>query len=153
MRASRSCLAKKGRRGSYDRHHRNEGRGAAPMSSACGEAEDGHAHSTSTANEGYDQNNVETNAEYGADDLVELSRPTVSSQSESEPEKSEDENGLSITEKAVYDHESDTTKDASQEAHVAAAHLLGDGRPSSADGSLSIPDDSPSIQVREGLPS
>ncbi|KAL8830906.1 MAG: hypothetical protein Q9191_001168 [Dirinaria sp. TL-2023a] len=116
------------------------------MSSAYGEAEDGHAHSTSTANEGDDQDNVETNAEYGADDLVELSRPTVSSQSESEPEKSEDENSLSIAEKADYDRESDITKDASQGAHVAATHLLGDGRPSSADGSLSIPDDSPSIQ-------
>ena len=121
------------------------------MSSACGEAEDGHAYSTGTENESYGQNHVETNTEYGADDQVELSQPTISSQSESEPEKSENENSLSTTGKAVSDHEPDITKDAAGGAYVTAAHFSGNGRPSSADGSLSIPDDTPSVQVSRWL--
>lgn len=116
------------------------------MSSACGEAEYGHEYSTSAENEGCDQNHVETNAEYGAHDQVELSQPTVSSQSESESGKSDDENSLRTTGKAVSDHESDITNDATRGPYVAAAHFTGEERPSSADGSLSIPDDTPSIQ-------
>lgn len=120
------------------------------MSSAYGEAEDGHVQSTGVENEG-EKDYVEPDAAYGADDQIELSQPTVLSQSESEVEKSEDDNSLSVNGKRHSEYGLETGKHVSAQFLVTGTESPGAGRPSSADGSLSIPDDTPSIQVSRQL--
>lgn len=117
------------------------------MSSANGEAEDGHVQKRSAANEEREDSPFQPGAEYGADDHLELYQAEIPGQLNSEHEQSEEGSSLNDTYGETSKHGAGIPNPVSHGAGEIGVSLEGAGRPSSADGSISILDDTPSVQV------
>lgn len=115
------------------------------MSSEDGEAEDGHTHHTSTYEDGDPTKFAKSDRQYGAGDHIELSQEPTVGHSDNEQERNEDEKNLSTSIEEIQDRGRYTTGEEAQGSQNTV------GRPSSADGSLSIADDTPSVQVRRNI--
>ena len=116
------------------------------MSSAHGEAEPGHTSSAS------DEEEEEEIADRSTE-IVERSpspRQTIKSVLANESngdQNKDDEDVLAIESIASSSHTLNNDPKATRESHRSALLSVGVDSPSSADGSLSIPDDTPSIRV------
>ncbi len=117
------------------------------MSSAPGETENGRANSVNDEEE-EEEKNVSAGTQDGACESAQMAPPTYESEPNGDPEMSEDANNA--TDGSHQFSLSGRGKGQKSPVEPKGPGLLSVGLdgPSSADGSLSIPDDTPSVQVR-----
>jgi len=116
------------------------------MSSAHGETEKGHANIVNDEEEEAEED-LPAGSQDGAREPAQAATPAIESEPNGDPDTSEDPNNF-----ANGSHE--FSLDGPEEDQKSLIRPNGPGllsvgldRPSSADGSLSIPDDTPSVQV------
>ena len=116
------------------------------MSSAHGEAEPGRASSASDGEEEEEIFNRPTEIEERPRSPIKTFESVLANESNSDQNK-DDEDVLAIESIASSGHNLNSDQKAVRESHGSAFLSVGVDSPSSADGSLSIPDDTPSIRV------
>ena len=116
------------------------------MSSAHGEAEPGRASSASDEEEEEEIVNQPTEIEERPRSPIKTFKRVLANESNSDQNRN-DEDVPAIESIASSSHSLNNDQKAVRESHGSALLSVGVDSPSSADGSLSIPDDTPSIRV------
>ena len=119
------------------------------MSSAYDEAKDGQPHDDSEDDSQQDLSAHYKNHDPGHDHKSATTRPhkADANKGNDEEEEEEDEDSMTIGSDLQLENGVHIYPDAASNRNVLRDTLSGNGRPSSADGSFSIPDDTPSVQV------